>query len=170
MSTTIYLSNGTEPTPIDPTSPAAWDDTTIGGAATGKKLSQTAKRGVAGTNITFTSTAVINRNILFRRFVIPLQAGWVVTPGQTVTLQVLAMCNESHPPGTEHLCFGVQIMASDGTTIRKELLAALAAPTTLPTTYTNRRSSRTTAAGNYTTVAGDCLVLYLGINQDDGTA
>lgn len=65
--------------------------------------------------------------------------------------------------------FGIRILASDGSTLRKQLFAVTAEVNEVvasPTVPTNRNNTATSAAGDYTTVDGDFLVIEVGAGGD----
>lgn len=163
MATRIYLSRNTDTTPISPTPSASWTDTSISPA---HNLARTSKLGIATANLNYNQggTTVSNRDILFRKHVCQLKAGQVITGGQAIKMQLLAFTGQ--PLGSAFVDLTIRIIASNGTTVRKTMLALTQDDVAISdASLTNRQFTATSAAVPYETQEGDCLVIETGINQ-----
>ena len=102
-----------------------------------------------------------------------LTASQTVTGSQSYRLQIRAA--EDVATANLFVAISLQVVASDASTVRKNMIdgSTPAAPvrdgTEVVTTLTNRALTGTTAATNYTTVAGDRFVLNLGLAGDPTT-
>src|SRR3990167_6378332 len=84
-----------------------------------------------------------------------------ITGSQALKWQIRARENAAQANAFTSL--GIRIIASDGTTVRKTVLAVTLDDTETVTILTNRQFTATSAATNYTTVAGDYLVIETGM-------
>jgi hypothetical protein len=118
------------------------------------------------------ATATANRDALAYQFVYPLQAGIAFATTQTIKGRVLAL--EGATASNLRSQAVIRVIASDGTTVRATLYAGdtttgTANPTSeWATAATNRQMPRGTSvavAANYTTVAGDYLVIEIGYRK-----
>jgi hypothetical protein len=166
VATRLYLPPSGGTPGITPTPAAQWDHTTD---------MLRAVPALAPTNTAFSNcgmgdaTATANRDSLCRQFVFPLPVGTVFNTTQTIKGR--ALCRGNQATFNMRSQAIVRVIASDGTTVRATLYAGdLATGTTNPvsewaTTHTNRqlpRGATVAIAANYTTVAGDHLVIELG--------
>jgi hypothetical protein len=117
------------------------------------------------TTVSFTDEDNTSIDICLRQYVSarPLSAGQTFTGGQAAKGQI--RCIEVAVTGNMRWTVGIQIIASDGSTIQKSAKAPSAGVSAEfdAVTLTNRIWSTTTATGNYTTVAGDYLVIEIGV-------
>ena len=166
MATRFGLPSDTLPTPISPTPNANWEDTSI----LTRTTAPTVKRSSAMTDVSFADASTANSDILFKQFVgAELTAGQTITGAQALKFQVRGNEEGSALDAKMFTALGVRIIASNGTTVRKIVLAVtrdnleLAADGGI---LTNRQFTATSAAGNYTTVAGDYPVFEAGPGGD----
>lgn len=162
MATKLYLPSDNIAPAFEPAAIGGWEDTSLINYTT----MPTIKRSSAMTTASFADASAANRDILFKIFVsAELTAGQTVTGSQAIKLQarcsqvaatnnmlltvVLAIWNSSNPAAAAKAMVG---------TVRDNVEAA--------TSLTNRQHTTTSAAGNYTTVAGDYVVLQLGMGGD----
>jgi hypothetical protein len=161
MATRFYLRNTAQTPNITPSADADWEDT----SALVRAWARTTKSNDTITTVNFTDANATNRDILFSQYVsLPL------TPGQTITgaqaVQFVVRASEVNAGNNLFTALGLRVIASDGTTVRKTVLAVTRDGTETTTTLTNRNLTATSAAGNYTTVAGDYLVIEIGYGGD----
>ena len=163
MATRLYLPASAATVPISPDADSAWEDTTILARAN----TSTSKLGNAMATVSFTDSDATEKDVLFRQYIsLPLTAGQTITASQDILMVVRAKQGASTNNMFIALC--VRVIASDGTTVQKSLLA-VARSTVLEiseTTLTNRRFTWTSNTGAYVTVAGDRLVLEVGTGGD----
>jgi hypothetical protein len=115
--------------------------------------------------VSFTDNDATNKDILFRQYVSqPLEAGQTVTGSQALKGQ----CRVAERATSCNLFFtvGIRVIASDGSTLRKLVIAPTRDATEAATSLTNRQWTGTSAATNYTTQAGDRLVIEIGMAGD----
>jgi len=160
----IYLPSGAEATPISPTPDAAWEDTSI----LARVKCSTSKRSLAMTTVSFTDSNWSNKDILFRQWINELVPGRLILGGYYFTGQ----CRVYQPDlmNGMFLTFGIRILAGNGTDVRKTLVPVTSDNLLAPSdVLTNRSWGVTAASGNYTTQAGDCLVIEggMGGNPDE---
>lgn len=104
------------------------------------------------------------------QYVCVLAAGQTITGAQAV--QFVARFTETTTGNNMNSSFGIRIIAADGTTLRKSVLAVAREVAEFdagtPGTLEARNNTATSVAGNYTTVEGDCLVVEIGAGGDPG--
>ena len=161
MATRFYLPKTTASTPITPTPDAAWEDTSV----LGRAMTSTAKISDAMALVDFTDLDTSDKDIIFRQYIsLALTAGQTITGSQALKAQ--ARVSETSTDNNMFLTVGIRVIASDGTTVQKTVLAVTRDDTEAATTLTNRKFNATSAATNYTTVAGDRLAVEIGIGGD----
>lgn len=161
MATRIYLPATASTTPISPSPDAAWEDVSI----LARVFARTTKVNDTLATVAFTDSNSADRDILFRQYVTPLAPGQTITGAQALKFQVRAI--ETTTGNNMFTALGIRIIASDGSTVRKTVLAVTRdANEASATTLTNRQFTATSAAGNYTTVDGDYLVIEIGTAGD----
>lgn len=159
MATRIYLDRVADTVPISPSPDGDWDETTL----LARVSCGPTKSGEALDDVTFTGSSSPNRDILFRQYIsLPLVAGQTITGGQDIEFT----CRATDVPndGNCFLALGMRVMAGDGTTVRKTLLAVAFDDTAITNAGESRDYSVSSVAGNYTTVANDRLVIEVGIS------
>ena len=163
MGLLYYLPADAEVTPIEPDPDADWDDTTI----FERLLAKTAKRSLAMTTVSFSTTGSSLRAVLFRQLIGDAEtAGDIIVGSQTVHMQCL--CSSVEGAAWDwFLCFGLRVLNSDGTIVRKTIVPVTAGgnPTDGAATLVNRTVSVISASGNYTIQSGDRKVLEIGMKQ-----
>lgn len=163
MATRIYLPGTASTPPISPTPDSAWEDTSI----LARVYGGTSKRGDTLATVAFTDANNQDRDILFRQYVIPLASGQTITGAQAIKFQCRVI--ETTTGNNMFSALGIRVVASDETTVRKTVLAVTRdAVEASATTLTNRQFTATSAAGNYTTVENDYLVIEIGMAGDPG--
>jgi hypothetical protein len=162
MATRFYLRNTTDATGISPTPDAGWE------------VTASLVRAVANTTSTADAMADVtdidaedddtDRDYLSRQYVsAALTAGQTVTGSQALKAQ--CRCQENDAANNMFFAVGIRVIASDGTTVRKTVLAVTRDGVEMvvaPTAATNRQFTATSAATNYTTQTGDRLVIEIG--------
>jgi hypothetical protein len=103
-----------------------------------------------------------NQDILFYQyFSLVLTAGQTITGAQSLKFQAMAI--ETSIDNNMFHSMGIRVVAANGTTIQKTVLAVSRGSTEYnAATLINRSNVQTSAATNYTTVAGDRLVFEVG--------
>lgn len=163
--TRLYLPKSALSSAISPTPDAAWEDTSI----LVRSKCSTTKLGDAISNVIFSDSDDTDKDILYQQWIsAPLTAGQTITGSQTIT----ACCRVREDLGTNNLFFtlGIRVLASDGSTVRKTVLAVTRDDVEAPTTIASRYYSGTSAATDYTTVSGDRLVIEFGMGGDPDAA
>lgn len=164
MATRFYLSS-TATTPVTPGF-AGWSRTTEGDR---RKMSPT-KDGSARTDKTLwaNGTAAANETALCRQFVgDPMEAGIAFATSDTIKCYILCR-EESANDNINRQPICVKVVSEDGTTLRATLkgLGHIGPNTTEWTASTNYANKTLTDGdtldANYTTVAGDRLVIEVG--------
>jgi hypothetical protein len=162
MATRFYLDKAADTVPISPTPDAGWEDTSL----LARVLTDTTKSGEALSDLAFTDASGANRDILFRQYISPaLAAGQTITGAQAIKAQ--CRCQELLALNNMFLTVGIRVIASDGTTVQKTVLAVTRDNVEINSVlFQNRQFTATSAVTNYTTVGGDRLVLELGTGGD----
>jgi hypothetical protein len=168
MTTRYYLPSGTSTTDIAPSYDSAWEDTTSY-AAGGRQIH---RKDVSNTTTEFRGglqSDLTDQDVLMKQFVgrFPLTAGQTITGSQALSASIYG--GEANTNNNLFLSIGIRIIASDGTTVRKTVCSVTRAGNELPTSgagYASRYWTATSASGNYTTVAGDYLVIEIGVGGD----
>ncbi len=151
---------------------AAWDDT----ASSTRLAAVDVKGSTAMATATSLSTNPMDGDLLVRQYVFPLPAGVAFTTAQTVKGQIRA--SETLAINNARAQTVIRVMTSASVvraTLRTFDVAALSSE--FATTLTNRkfpRGSPVTLAANYTSVAGDYLVMEFGafgeFDEEDGVS
>ncbi len=158
--TTRFLLPGTAASvPITPTADAAWEDTSI----LARLLMSTTTISDAMATVSFSDSDNTNKDILFRQMIsAALTAGQTITGSQALKFQ--ARCQETGTGKNMFLTAGLRVLAGDGSTVRKTVLAVTRDNLEASSiAITNRQFTATSAATDYTTVADDRLVLEIGM-------
>lgn len=162
MATKCFLRRTAETTGFAPTPDAGWEET----SSIVRAWLRTATSGDSHADVTITETNSTDRDVLARQYIAPLKAGQTITGGQAV--QFVARFQESTSNNNMHSVFGIRVVNIDGT-VKKTVLAVTREANEMvasPTTATARNNTATSAATNYTTVAGDFLVVEIGAGGD----
>lgn len=169
MATRLYLPPSGGTPGITPNPSTSWEFTT--GFA--RVVPSLTKNNVAGaTKAVADTTATTDRDGLAYQYVYPLPTGVVFATTDTFKGQV--MWQETATTANLSAQMMVRVLASDGTTVRATLYAGdtqtgAANPTNeFSTTLTNREIvnvAPVACAANYTTVAGDYLVIEVGCRK-----
>jgi len=166
VATRFYLPRNAESTPISPTPSADWENTSI----LARALATTTKRSLPTSAVTFTDSNVTDQDILFRQYISEeLIAGQLFADLQAIKAQCL--CAEATTAGNLFFALGIRILASDGTTVRRTVLAVTRDNLELSDygfPHQNRKFNANSASGEYTSVAGDRLVIEVGTGGDPG--
>ena len=164
MATRFYLPASAATTPISPTPDAAWEDTSILIRAN----TSTTKISNPMLTVNFDDADVTDRDVIFNQYVSSeLTSGQTITGAQAIKGQARVV--ESDIGNNMFLTLGIRVIASNGSTVQKTVLTVTRDNTEAvaePTALTNRQFTATSAAGNYTTVAGDSLVIEIGMGGD----
>ena len=156
--TRLYLPSDALATPISPTPDTAWEEST----GLTRTTTPTTKRSSAMTDKSNQDDTTQTVDWVFKQFVSDeLTSGQTITGSQALKWQIRARENAAQANAFTSL--GIRIIASDGTTVRKTVLAVTLDDTETVTILTNRQFTATSAATNYTTVAGDYLVIETGM-------
>jgi len=163
MATRLYLDAIADAVPISPAPDAAWEDTSL----LTQVLCDTTKSGEAMSTVSFADAlSSSNKDILFRQYVSrPLKVGQSITGAGSYKMQ--CRVSETNIANNMFLTFGIRIIASDGTTVNKTLLAVTRDASEASTSLVNRRISPA-ASAVYTTVAGDRIVVEVGMGGSTG--
>jgi len=164
MATRFYFGADAEETPISPTPNPSWDDTSI----LVRALTKTAKRGLALTNVVFTTTVTLDRDILFRQYISDeLEPGQSIHGAQAVKMQCLIRGSDQ---GYWQAVSVLRLYVWNQTTTPKERKTIVSITRddvdADVNVLTNRSLFVTSQAGDYyPTVAGDRLVVEIGLAQ-----
>lgn len=96
----------------------------------------------------------------------PMSSG--ITFGAASTYNVVIRYKESTTAANAFACFYLAIVSEDGTTVRSQAASLEKDGTEFGTSLAARSNSNTGILPNYTTVAGDRLVLEIGWDMDGG--
>lgn len=102
--------------------------------------------------------------VLLQSISLELTAGQTITGGQAIKAQFRV--SETDLGNNLFLALGIRVIAANGSTVQKTVLAVTRDNVEAATTLTNRQFSATSDATNYTTVAGDRLVFEIGMGGD----
>ena len=167
MASKFFLRRQAETTPISPTPDAGWEDS----SSIVRCNLRLVTSGDSHADVTITEATSTDKDCAARQYVCVLAAGQTVTGSQAV--QFVARFQETTTSNNMHSVFGIRVIASNGTTVRKTVLAVTREANEMvasPTALTNRNNTATSAATNYTTVDGDCLVVEIGAGGDPAGA
>ena len=161
MATRFYLPETAASTPITPTPDAAWEDTSI----LARAMTSTASIADPMATVSFADADDTSKDILFRQWISePLTAGQTITGAQALKAQ--ARVSQAGTFNNMVLTIGIRVIAANGTTVQKVVLAPTRDNNIAAGTLTNRAFTATSAATNYTTVAEDRLVFEVGMGGD----
>lgn len=163
MATRLYLPASTATTRISPTPDAAWEDTT----ALARIVTDTAKISDALATLSFADNNAVDRDVLLRQYVtkLPLTVGQTITGGQALKFQVRA--KERAVGNNMFTTLGIRVV--NGSTVNKTVLVVTRDGVEInEAALVNRQFNANSAAGNYTTVTGDFLVIEVGAGGDPG--
>lgn len=165
MATRFYLDGVADTVPISPTPDAAWENTSM----LTRVLTTTTKSGETIATVSFADANATNQDILFRQYISsPLVAGQTITGGQALKAQ--CRVSEAGATAVNNLFFtvGMRVLAANGTTVQKTVLVVTrdGVEAEFASVLENRQFTATSVAGNYTTVAGDRLVIEIGMGGD----
>ena len=163
MATRLYLPGTPATTRITPTPDTAWEDA----SALARVVTDTAKINNTLATVSFTDNNAADRDCLLRQYVskLPLTSGQTITGAQAIKFQVLAQ--ERAVGNNMFTALGIRII--NGTTVNKTVLVVTRDGVEIDDTpLTNRQFTANSAAGDYTTVAGDFLVIEIGAGGDPG--
>lgn len=166
MATRLYLRATATAVPFSVTPDTDWEDTTF----VARAMTSTAKIADTLATVSVDDADSTNRDVLVFQYITALLA-----PGQTITgsQAIKAQCRalEASPSNNMVLSLGIRVIAIDGSTVRKTVLAVTRdAVEFSATALTNRQFTATSAATDYTTVAGDRLVIEIGAGGDPSLA
>lgn len=162
MATKFYLPSEAASIPIGTTFSSSWEVTA---SQAFRARASTSKISTAMTTFNVTEASSTAKDIALAMYVsLPLTSGQTVTGGQAITGQ----CRVSETGSNNNMfwAIGIRVMAHDGTTQRKLMLDVTQNGSEAATSLTNRTYSTTSAATNYTTVAGDRIVIEIGMGGD----
>lgn len=158
MATTLYLQSANTP-PATPAFNAGWTDTT---QAT-RYPSDSVKHSTSISTVSISDGSNAQVDVLIGQWQTPfLRAGQTITGAQTISIQ--ARFSETNAGNNLFMAWGVYVF--NATTLQKTVITKRNDGTEVATSLTNRTDSTTSVAGNYTTVAGDYLVIEIGLEGD----
>lgn len=163
MATRWYLRATATPVPANITPDSDWEDITF----IARAICRTHSTGDAMADVAIDDADSTNRDIIARQYIsLPLAPGQTITGEQAIKAQVRA--SETNAQNNVFLTLGIRVIASDGTTVRKTVLAVTRDDVEILalSEITNRQFTATSAATDYTTVSGDRLVFELGAGGD----
>jgi hypothetical protein len=175
VATRFYLRATSEVTAIAPTPDSGWEDVTI----LARAYTRTTKTADTLATVNFADANNAARDILFRQYIsFPLTVGQTITGAQALKAQ--CRCQERIAGDNMFFTIGIRVIAGDGSTVRKTVLALTADGTDRKTVLAltadgteisdsslqNRQFTATSAATNFTTVIGDRLVFEIGTGGD----
>lgn len=116
--------------------------------------------------LTSTYTGYGAGTVIFRQFISRPMSASIVFNSST-TYEMCLRASESSTSANAFQLFGVSIVSNDGLTLRGQFSALEKDGTEFSTSLTARSNLRSGTSGlNYTTVAGDRLVVEVGWDQD----
>lgn len=158
MATKIYIPAINTPVGISPAIDSAWEVSSL----LTRGIASTTKFGDALQTIAFSEgTNVNNQDIIFAQLIsAPLTVGQTITGAQALKAQ----CRVIETTSSNNMFLTVGIRVMNGTTVQKTVLAVTRDNSEASnTTLQNRQFTANSAATNYTTVAGDRLVIEVGM-------
>jgi hypothetical protein len=162
MATKIYLESSGTPGSA-PDYDAGWTNTTF---AVRRNADYNKDKTTLTTSRVYDSDTAV-QYLLIGQWITPaLTTGQTVTGGQAIA--IVARAFEYNASSNLFLCWSVKIVSADGSSVRKVLTAIKNDATELVSTgtLTSRTDSTSSVAGNYTTQAGDRLVIEIGVEGD----
>jgi len=165
MASKVSCRNTAQTTGISPAVDAGWGASASNFARC--LFSATRPGSDALTTVTVTDTASTDANVCVRQYIMPLKAGQTITGSQAI--QFVAKFTETTTGNNMHSAFGIRVIHQDGTvkkTVRAVIREANEFDAGTPGTLESRNNTSTSAATNYTTVAGDYLVIEIGAGGD----
>lgn len=164
MATRLYLPNTNVATPISPPPRVQWKGYPSGAIA--RTLTANVPQSDILTNISHTGGDSLGGNttvILYKQYISPPLAVQSIPGVQSWKLQ--CQIQDIANAGEHYLALAARTVAADGVTERKQLVTWRADNLDAPNSglLTNRSMTGTTSAGDYTVIAGERLVIELGI-------
>lgn len=161
MASRFYV--GDEITVITPDPDADWEVGTI--SATRRRRLHLAPAGDGDLASYANATNDDEQDQILWQFIFPLAPGQTVTGSQAIKAQFCLGTNDAD--NNVFFAVGIRVIASDSSTVQKTVLAVtrddVEVAVVTESEFVNRQFTATSAAGDYTTVAGDCLVCELGV-------
>ena len=169
MTTRFYLRDtqgaGNRPVPITPDVDSAWEATISTGLERIRILPGAAKSNQAFTTSIHSDTDNTNQDVVYKQYIAPLTAGETITGAQALKFQIRAQ--ETANNNNLFTSCGIRVIAADGVTVRKTVIAVTRDGTEMSsTTLLNRQWAETSVAGDYTILQGDFLVIEVGVGGD----
>jgi len=162
MATRFYLPS-TGAAAISPNPDAAWEDVSI----LARLAAVTTKIASAMSTVAFGDSNTSDMDVLLRQYVsAALTPGQTITGGQALKFQIRGL--EAAAECNMLTALGVRVI-NDDLSVKKTVLAVTRDGLELDTSLTNRQFTATSAAGNYTTIAGDRIVIEIGTGGDPGS-
>ncbi len=160
MATRFYLPS-TGAAAISPAYSASWEDVTIAA----RLAAVTTRIASAMSTVVFDDADAADKDVLFRQYVgAALTPGQTITGGQALKFQIRGL--EADASNQMFTALGVRVI-NDDLSVKKTVLAVTRDNVEVDAaTLTNRQFTATSVAGNYTTVAGDRLVIEVGTGGD----
>jgi hypothetical protein len=161
MATRLYLDATGAAAPISPAPDAGWEDVSI----LARALATTSKGGEAMSDVAFSDSDATNKDVLFRQYVSPPLA-----PGQALSARsykAQVRCRETSPANQMFMRASFRIIAGDGATVNKVLGSMIgSAAESYDVSLRNLQLAVTVPVYSYTTVAGDRIVVEIGLGGD----
>jgi hypothetical protein len=165
MATRLYLPASAGTVPFSPTPDAAWENT----GSLFRARARTVSSGSAIATVNFTDSNNTDQDCLIAQYVTrPLRPGQTVTGAQSLKAQV--RCSEVNAGNNLFLTLGIRIVNMLDGLVKKTILAVTRDAVEINTSLQNRQFTATSAATNYTTVEGDCLVIEIGVGGDPASS
>jgi hypothetical protein len=158
----MYLPASAGTVPFSPTPDSAWEDT----GSVFRARARTVSSSSTMATVAFTDANNADRDILIAQYVTrPLTAGQTITGAQALKAQ--CRCIEVNTGNNLFLTLGIRVINLIDGLVKKTVLAVTRDANEVDgTTLTNRQFTANSAATNYTTVEGDCLVIEIGLAGD----
>jgi hypothetical protein len=165
MATRFYCPASAETTPFTFSASSEWEVQTD----IQRAVARTTPIGDAMTTVSFADANNQNRDVCFRQYQsYPLTVGQIITGSQAIKAQ----CRVSERYSGNNLFFTVGLRVfNKNSTINKVLLSPTRDNTEAAEgSLVNRQFTATSTTGSYTTVAGDYLVIEIGMGGDPAGA
>jgi hypothetical protein len=169
MATRFYLRYTDSPVPLDILADAGWEDAAdLWETGKNRAITKTSSSSDAMATFAHVGRLSTNADVPYKQYVSePLTAAQTITGAQSIKFQVRA--SETTASNNLFTALGIRVMSAGGV-LRKTVLAVSRDATELAVgTLTNRQFAATSETGNYTTVAGDYLVIEIGVGGDPST-
>jgi hypothetical protein len=164
--TRFYLPASTAVTPISPAPNAGWTAQSF----LGRAMTDTIKIGDALANVSINDADSTDLRYIFRQYISrELLQNQVITQSQAVKAQ----CRVSETNAGNNMFFAmvIRVIAANGSTVQKIVLSITLDDVEATTSLVNKQYVTTSAAtGNYLTVAGDRLVIEIGMSGNPAGA